>query len=63
VRGIDRIRGIAESGVEKLLVVLGASGSGKSSFLRAGPWPRLARDNANFRGAARDPAADGGHQW
>jgi hypothetical protein len=48
VRGLDRIRGLAERGVEKLLVVLGASGSGKSSFLRAGLWPRLARDDANF---------------
>jgi WD40 repeat protein len=48
VRGLDRIRGLAERGVEKLLVVLGASGSGKSSFLRAGVWPRLARDDATF---------------
>jgi hypothetical protein len=48
VRGLDRIRGLAERGVEKLLVVLGASGSGKSSFLRAGLWPRLARDDTNF---------------
>ena len=35
VRGLDRIRGMVERGVEKFLVVLGASGSGKSSFLRA----------------------------
>jgi hypothetical protein len=48
VRGLDRIRGLAERGVEKLLVVLGGSGSGKSSFLRAGLWPRLARDDTNF---------------
>ena len=32
VRGLDRIRGLVESGVEKLLVVLGSSGSGKSSL-------------------------------
>jgi WD40 repeat protein len=48
VRGVDRIRGLVETGVDKLLVVLGASGSGKSSFLRAGLWPRLARDDASF---------------
>jgi hypothetical protein len=48
VRGLDRIRGLVEGGVEKFLVILGASGSGKSSFLRAGLWPRLLRDDLNF---------------
>jgi tetratricopeptide (TPR) repeat protein len=48
VRGLDRIRALAEDGVDNILVVLGASGSGKSSFLRAGLWPRLARDDTNF---------------
>src|ERR1700722_13564014 len=48
VRGLDRLRGMAEDGVEPLMVVLGASGSGKSSFLRAGLLPRLARDDAIF---------------
>jgi hypothetical protein len=48
VRGLDRIRGAADRGVEKMLVILGASGSGKSSFLRAGLWPRLLRDDLNF---------------
>ena len=32
----------------RLLIVLGASGAGKSSFLRAGLFPRLARDDRNF---------------
>src|SRR5262245_23919749 len=48
VRGLDRIRGLVEEGVDKFLVVLGGSGSGKSSFLRAGLWPRLARDDLAF---------------
>jgi WD40 repeat protein len=48
VRGLDRLRGMAEDGVEPLMVVLGASGSGKSSFLRAGLLPRLTRDDVVF---------------
>jgi WD40 repeat protein len=48
VRGLDSLRGMAEGGVDKLMVVLGASGSGKSSFLRAGLLPRLARDDLMF---------------
>ena len=48
VRGLDRLRGLVEDGVEPLMVVLGASGSGKSSFLRAGLLPRLARDDSMF---------------
>jgi hypothetical protein len=39
VRGLDKMRGLTRAGVERMLVVLGASGCGKSSFLRAGLWP------------------------
>ena len=45
VRGLDEIRRLARTGVTRMLVILGASGSGKSSFLRAGLWPRLKRDD------------------
>jgi hypothetical protein len=48
VRGLDRLRALAESDTIKFLVILGASGSGKSSFLRSGLWPRLLRDDTTF---------------
>jgi hypothetical protein len=48
VRGLDALRVIRDQGVERMLVILGASGSGKSSFIRAGLWPRLERDDLNF---------------
>ena len=48
VRAIDQMRLMRERDVEQLLVVLGASGAGKSSFLRAGLVPRLRRDSEHF---------------
>ena len=48
VLGLDALRGMRESGVERLFMILGASGSGKSSFMRAGLLPRLERDDRNF---------------
>ena len=48
VRALDAVRGMRLSGVKSLFVVLGPSGSGKSSFLRAGLLPRLAREDRRF---------------
>jgi hypothetical protein len=48
INALDRLRGMREAAPPRLLVILGASGSGKSSFLRAGLLPRLKRDDRNF---------------
>ncbi|TAU59267.1 TIR domain-containing protein [Rhizobium ruizarguesonis] len=48
VEALDRLRGLREAAPPRLLVILGASGAGKSSFLRAGVIPRLDRDDRRF---------------
>lgn len=48
IRGLDALRGMRATGVETLFVILGPSGTGKSSFLRAGLLPRLKRDDRHF---------------
>ncbi|MEO5329107.1 MAG: toll/interleukin-1 receptor domain-containing protein [Magnetococcus sp. THC-1_WYH] len=45
---LDILRGPHDKTPPRFLVILGASGSGKSSFLRAGILPRLSRDAHRF---------------
>jgi hypothetical protein len=48
VEAADKLRGLLAGATPRLLIVLGASGAGKSSFLRAGLLPRLSRDELHF---------------
>lgn len=45
---MDCLRGMRDSVSSAIMIVLGASGAGKSSFMRAGLLPRLARDSTQF---------------
>jgi WD40 repeat protein len=48
VRAMDAVRGMRLSGTNAVFVILGPSGTGKSSFLRAGLMPRLRREDRRF---------------
>ncbi len=48
VLGVDRLRRMRERAPPRILTLLGASGAGKSSYLRAGLLARLRRDDMNF---------------
>jgi hypothetical protein len=45
---LDQLRGLRDDSPPRLLVILGASGAGKSSFLRAGLFARMARYDRDF---------------
>ena len=48
VRAMDAVRSVRQAKTKQWFVILGPSGSGKSSFLRAGLIPRMQRDDRQF---------------
>ncbi len=48
LEGMETLLDMRRKGIEHLLVILGASGSGKSSFMSAGLLPRLERAGREF---------------
>ncbi|BBX66551.1 nSTAND1 domain-containing NTPase [Mycolicibacterium psychrotolerans] len=48
LRGLDALRRMRRTKVETVFAILGPSGTGKSSFLRAGLLPRVIRDDREF---------------
>jgi len=44
LRGLDKLRIMRRNARPRALIIQAASGAGKSSYLRAGLWPRLERD-------------------
>ncbi|AHH15661.1 TIR domain-containing protein [Nocardia nova SH22a] len=48
LRAMDSLRDIRAKDPHRIFAILGPSGSGKSSFLRAGLIPRIARDDRHF---------------
>jgi formylglycine-generating enzyme required for sulfatase activity len=48
VEALDTLRGLRDAAAPRLVVILGASGAGKSSFLRAGLFPRITRQDQTF---------------